>query len=63
VDPNLTYESLATLGDKLKPAPGWNYRVRTLDNDLVFDLAEGTVVTAVFDDLRNIYNQSPESGE
>ena len=51
---------------RAKPAlrqGGWNYRVRTLDNDVVFDLPEGTVVTAVFDDLRNIYNQSPESGE
>lgn len=63
VDPNLTYESLATLGDKLKPAPGWRYRVRTLDNDLVFDLPKGTVVTAVFDDLRNVYNLPPKSGE
>jgi len=44
VDPSLTLESLA--------APGWKYRVRTLDKDLVFDLPKGTVVDAVSDDLR-----------
>ena len=60
VDPNLTYESLATLGDKLKPAPGWKYRVRNLDNDLAIDYPKGTVVTAVSDDLRNIYNLAPK---
>jgi len=60
VDPNLTYESLATLGDKLKLAPGWKYHVRNLDNDLVFDFPKGTVVTAVSDDLRNIYNLAPK---
>lgn len=59
VDPSLTYASLAKLGDKLQLAPGWKYRVRTLDKDLVFDLGKAAVVDAVSDDLRNIYNRVP----
>ena len=33
-DPGMTLGSLAKLGDRLKLAPGWTYRVRTLDKDL-----------------------------
>ena len=58
-DPSLTLESLAAPGDRLKPAPGWKYRVRTLDQDLVFKLGEGTVIHVVSGDLRNIYNRVP----
>ena len=59
VDKSLNEQSLAKLGDRLKLAPGWKYRVRTLDKDLVFDLPKGRVVDAVSDDLRNIYNRVP----
>ena len=59
VDSSLTMASLAKLGDRLKLPLGWKYRVRTLDKDLVFDLGKGTVVHAVSDDLRNIYNRIP----
>ena len=31
VDPNLTYDQLEKLSDKLKPAPGWKFRVAVLD--------------------------------
>jgi hypothetical protein len=27
IDPNLSYDQLEKLGDKLKPAPGWKFRV------------------------------------
>jgi hypothetical protein len=31
VDPSLTYDTLKNLGDKLKPAQGWKFRVAALD--------------------------------
>ena len=59
VDKTLNVQTLAKLGEKLKVAPGWKYRVRKLDRDLVFELPKGTPVDAVSDDLRNIYNRVP----
>ena len=60
-DPGMTLGSLAKLGDRLKLAPGWRYRVRTLDKDLVLDLGKAPVVHAISDDLRNIYNEHPST--
>ncbi|MFG2487985.1 hypothetical protein ACGFSI_35225 [Streptomyces virginiae] len=34
VDPNLDPDQLATLGARLSPPAGWEYRVRTLEEDL-----------------------------
>jgi hypothetical protein len=59
MDPTLTLESLAKLGDRLKLPQGSKYRVRMLDKDLVFDLGLGKPVEAGSDDLRNIYNRIP----
>jgi hypothetical protein len=43
VDPNQTYESLKDLGSRLKPAPGWNFRVQILEEDLVLTSDNGNV--------------------
>ena len=56
VDPNLTYEQLAKLGSKLKPAPGWKYRVAILDRDLTIRAIDG-VAHIMQDDLENTYDQ------
>jgi len=55
VDPNLTYDQLEKLGDKLKPAPGWKYRVKVLDQDLAISAVNGTA-RIVQDDLENTYD-------
>ncbi|QNE79588.1 hypothetical protein F0344_34540 (plasmid) [Streptomyces finlayi] len=34
VDPDLDRDQLATLGERLSPPAGWQYRVRTLEEDL-----------------------------
>lgn len=41
IDPTLTYDALRTLGDKLKPAEGWSYRVKVLDEDLIISTPQG----------------------
>jgi hypothetical protein len=41
VDPNMTYESLPTLGTKLNPPEGWNFRTETLDQDLTVKPVNG----------------------
>jgi hypothetical protein len=59
VDPTLTYDSLKNLGDKLKPAPGWKYRVVTLDRDLVISTPQG-YNWIVQDELQNTYDACKE---
>jgi hypothetical protein len=56
VDPNLTYDQLDKLGDKLKPAPGWKYRVVVVDRDLTIKAVDG-VAHIVQDELENTYDQ------
>ena len=56
VDPNLTYDQLEKLGDKLKPGPGWKFRVAVLDRDLTIKAING-VAHIVQDDLENTYDQ------
>ena len=55
VDPKLTYQDLQTLDTKLKPAPGWKYRVKVLDADLEIHAVNG-VARIVQDDLENTYD-------
>ena len=55
VDPNLTYDGLEKLGDKLKPAPGWKFRTKVLDQDLTIRAVNGTA-RIVQDDLENTYD-------
>jgi hypothetical protein len=56
VDPSLTFESLSTLGNRLKLADGWQYRVRTLDEDLNLVPVNG-VAHIVQDDLESTYQR------
>jgi hypothetical protein len=55
VDPNLTSADLQTLGTKLKLAPGWKHRVKSLDQDLTIRAVNG-LARIVQDDLENTYD-------
>ena len=54
VDPNMTEESLATLGERLAFPEGWSYRTRVLDAELVVDTS-ATLATVVQDEFENTY--------
>jgi len=54
-DPSLTYDSLKTLGDKLKPAEGWKYRMVVLKKDLRITTPRG-YNWIVQDELGNTYD-------
>lgn len=60
VDPNLTYDQLEKLGDKLKLAEGWKFRVKILDRDLTIKAING-LAHIVQDDLENTYDQCFEA--
>ena len=59
VDPTLTYDTLKNLGDKLKLAEGWKFRVAVLDKDLTISTPEG-YNWIVQDDLGNTYDACKE---
>lgn len=54
VDPNMTEQSLATLGDRLALPEGWLYRSRVLKDELVIDTS-ATLATVVQDEFENTY--------
>jgi hypothetical protein len=54
VDPTLTEDALATLGDRLAMPEGWTYRTRLLDAELVVDTS-ATLATVIQDELENTY--------
>lgn len=54
VDPNMTEESLATLGSRLALPDGWTYRSRVLDAELVIDTT-AHVATVLQDEFENSY--------
>lgn len=54
VDPTLTQESLAGLGERLALPEGWSFRTRTLDEELVVDTS-ATIATVLQDELENTY--------
>jgi hypothetical protein len=56
VDPNQTYESLKDLGGRLKPAPGWKFRTRVLEEDLVLTPDDGAVKITQ-DELGNTFDR------
>jgi len=56
VDPDQTYGSLADLGGRLKPAAGWKFRTRVLDQDLVLTSDNGAVKITQ-DELGNTYDR------
>jgi hypothetical protein len=53
VNPKLSYDSLKTLGDNLKPPKGWKYRVVVLEKDLT--LTTVGYAWSVHDELQNAY--------
>jgi hypothetical protein len=55
VDPDLTMADLKNLATRLRLPPGWQYRTRVLDRDLVLR-AEGTA-HVLQDDLENSYQR------
>ncbi|MEM1333942.1 MAG: hypothetical protein AAGG08_10820 [Actinomycetota bacterium] len=57
VDPTLTADDLAALGEQLVLPNGWSFASRVLDDDLVLDLTpDGAVV--VTDEFRNAYQRN-----
>ena len=55
-DPNQTCDSLKDLGDRLKPKPGWRFRTRVLEQDLVLTPDDGAVLITQ-DELGNTYDR------
>jgi hypothetical protein len=56
VDPTMSYEKLMTLGERLRPAAGWKYRVQVeLEEELILK-PEGGVAGIVQDELGNTYD-------
>jgi uncharacterized membrane protein len=54
---NIPPEELTTLGERLVPAEGWQFRTRVLDEELTMVMAGKVKVAA--DELKNIYNMPP----
>jgi hypothetical protein len=54
VDPTLTEADLEGLGGRLRLPPGWSYRTRVLDEELVVDTS-GSLATVLQDELENTY--------
>ena len=54
VDPTLTEDELAALGERLALPDGWTYRTRMLDEELVVDTT-ATIATVLQDELENTY--------
>jgi hypothetical protein len=59
IDKTLTYDGLKDLGAKLKPPPGWKYRVAILDKDLTISTPKG-YNWIVQDELQNTYDACKE---
>ena len=58
VDPSLTPDKLASLGQRLDLPDGWDYRTPTLDEDLVVRAQRGGVEAhLVFDEFENNYQR------
>ena len=54
VDPQMSEETLLTLGDRLQMPEGWTYRVRILEEELVIDTTDH-VATVLQDEFENSY--------
>lgn len=55
VDPNLSYEDLMTLDQKIDLPEGWKFRAKVLDEDLGIGAINGTA-RVTQDNLENTYN-------
>ena len=61
-DEQFPIESLATLGQRMKKLPkGWQYRTRTLNEDLVVDLKPNQTIYAVGDEFNQYYTRPPKA--
>ena len=54
VDPTMSPESLDALGERLSMPPGWAYRSRVLEQDLIVDTT-GAPATVLQDEFENSY--------
>jgi hypothetical protein len=54
VDPSMSEESLASLGDRLALPNGWSYRTRILTEELVIDTT-ASLATVLQDEFENSY--------
>ena len=54
-------ESLATLGEQLKLPNGWQFRTRTLTDDLIMDLKADQTIYAVGDEFHQYWTRIPDS--
>ncbi|MFO1061750.1 MAG: hypothetical protein U1E53_32865 [Dongiaceae bacterium] len=59
IDKTLTYETLKDLGSKLKPPPGWKFRVAVPEQDLIVSTPQG-YNWIVQDELQNTYDACKE---
>jgi hypothetical protein len=59
VDPHNTVDKLPTLGDRLSLPEGWQFRVRTLEEELVMSATydRDPPNTIVLDELENNYQR------
>lgn len=55
-DPNQKFENLKDLGSRLSLAPGWKFRTRILDQELVFKTKDGKSFI-VQDEIGNTYDR------
>jgi hypothetical protein len=55
-DPTRKYEDLETLGERLELAPGWQFRVEVLEQDLVLTPNMGRAIITL-DDMGNVYDR------
>ena len=55
VDPGQKFDQLKDLGGRLRPAPGWKFRVQVLEEDLILRPESG-VAGIVQDELGNTYD-------
>ena len=55
-DPDQKFEDLANLGSRLALAPGWKFRTKILDQELVFKTKDGRSFI-VQDDIGNTYDR------
>jgi hypothetical protein len=50
----MTQESLLDLGERLSLPPGWSYRTRILDEELIVDTTS-SIATVLQDEFENSY--------
>lgn len=56
IDHSQSYKSLKDLGSRLTPAPGWKFRTKVLEKNLVFTPDKGKAIICQ-DDLGNTYDR------